>query len=338
MNSHIRRATARMILIAILLLAKHTAAEESKVTLLEPGAEPRTVLAFKPAQDLNQLSRLVIKSSKEQVTGANERMEMNMPGLTLELGCEVTALAEGSPTKVRETLHRAQVTSEPGADPNLLAMFKQTYSQLEGMKSESEIKSSGERIATSSGANPVGGGNVSDVTASFAVIFPSEPIGVGAKWEIASFVDQQGIQLSMKYLYELISLEGNKLSVKVAIDGSAPPREISLPNIPPTAKAELLGARLAGEGTADYDLTRLLPIKAAQVLSNDTKIKVSDATQNMELEQRIKLDQKIEDITELSPKSEAPAQAAPLPSSAAPKPAAPAKPKAGKKKPKTAPN
>jgi len=336
MNINIQRALARIVLLAILMLAQRTSAEESKVTLLEPGAEPRVTLAFKPAKELNQLSRLTIKSSKEQVSGAGERMSMNMPALTLELGCQVNELDEAGKAKVIETLHRSAVNGGADSDPNQVEMFRQTYAQLEGMKSEAEIKSTGERVTTDATANPTGGGNVGDVTASFAMILPTEPVGVGAKWDVDSNVDQQGLKLSMKFTYEVVALEGDKISVKIVMDGESPSQELALPNLPPGAKAELLSAGLSGEGTADYDLSRLLPIKADQTISNNTRIKIINGAELIEFEQIIKVDQVIEDINELSPKSEAPALIE-KPAAGAPKSAAPAKPKAGKKKPKTAP-
>ncbi len=89
---------------------------------------------------------------------------------------------------------------------------------------------------------------------------PEEPVGIGARWQVEQLVDQNGLELKQKIVYQLVELEGKRASLKATITQTGDPQVTSLPNLPPGFTAELLSHSGAGSGRVELHLGRLEPL------------------------------------------------------------------------------
>ena len=90
----------------------------------------------------------------------------------------------------------------------------------------------------------------------FAVALPSEPVGVGAMWDVTYTGEIMGIRYTQTATHELVSLEGNRGQVRLSIAQTAPRQEVHSPAFP-GGHATLETWYCHGGGDAAFDLDRL---------------------------------------------------------------------------------
>jgi len=90
---------------------------------------------------------------------------------------------------------------------------------------------------------------------------PQEPVGPGAKWEYKSQVKSQGMTIDQTTTSELVSADGDHLTLRTTIAQNAANQQIESPSMP-GMKVDLTKMTGTGGGDATFDLGHIMPIAA----------------------------------------------------------------------------
>ncbi len=97
--------------------------------------------------------------------------------------------------------------------------------------------------------------------------FPAEPIGVGARWEVAVPLRVNTTRIVRSTTYELTALKGSIGTLKLSIKETTWPRKVSTKRVPVGDVTELIRTEAVESGTAGFDLSRPLPTTRTTGLS-----------------------------------------------------------------------
>lgn len=203
----------------------HAESDKPAVKLVDAGAEPRAVrkyafVANKVDKRILTITQAVSQSAGGQTAPAQE--------ITLKIHLEVTA-KQVAPSSA--TMEAKVVKVElPGAPPQAAQML----SAVNGLAGTFEISSSGEASEVSFVGSPQMRNQlaesilqgVSQAAQLFVTPLPTEPIGLGAKWELGSTLDAE--QGTKSFTLKEVSNEGatvdSEIEVKVPRRATQSPR------------------------------------------------------------------------------------------------------------------
>ena len=94
---------------------------------------------------------------------------------------------------------------------------------------------------------------------------------MGAKWETALRINQNGIALDQVGVSELTSLEGESGHLALTITQKAQEQKVEAANMPPGTHMNLSSLTSTGSGETIFDLRQLMPVKAQIKLHSEMK-------------------------------------------------------------------
>jgi hypothetical protein len=238
---------------------------ESTVKLLAPGAEPRKALRLHPKPGDKQTLETLVKIAMNMKMGQTENPPMKMPGMKFILELTTKDVSSDGDITYENQISDASVVEEPGVMPQMAEAMKSAMESIKGSSGTATVSSrgldKGSQFKMDPNADPQANQameQMKDTLANISIPFPEEPIGPGAKWEAQRKVKSQGMMIDQTTAYELVSLEGERATLKNTITEHAANQKIENPTMP-GIKVDL--TKLDGTGKADLvlDLTRVLP-------------------------------------------------------------------------------
>lgn len=195
------------------------APEVPVVRLLEPGVEPRQTLAyrFEPGR-LDKIRISIISSDTVQSSGREPR---TFPANVLSFDLAVSATPSGQAAAVEATLTAVDSTDEERADKHRMdgaSLLGGAYRFSLGVRGpDSEIEWRGPPVA--------GGSDLlkEDLKSKLPVLFarlPAEPVGIGARWELAIERDKMGAHSREIYRYRLDEVTSAALEISLEVENS----------------------------------------------------------------------------------------------------------------------
>jgi hypothetical protein len=88
---------------------------------------------------------------------------------------------------------------------------------------------------------------------------PEEAVGPGAKWEYQTRLKSQGMTIDQTINYELVSREGDRLTLRSILTQNAASQKIQNPAMP-GLKVDLEKMTGTGTGSSTFDLARIMPL------------------------------------------------------------------------------
>jgi hypothetical protein len=254
------------------------AASAVQVRLLEPGAEPRTALRLHPKPDDKQTVSMNLKIAMGMGTGDAPAQTMKLPAITLAMDATVKSVSPEGDISYETVMGDTSVAEEAGGMPGMADMMKASLAGLKGLSGTGILSSRGISKAADfklpSGTAPQVSQAFSQVKDSFSMLgvpLPEEPVGTGAKWEVKRTIKSQGITLDQTETYQLVSLEGQRLTLKSTIAQRAANQKIQSPAMP-TMKVDLTKLTGTGTGETTADLGQLMPIAGTVDVHTDTSM------------------------------------------------------------------
>lgn len=254
------------------------------VTLLDPGAEPRTELRYRyPSNaelpmtiDMDLEFQFQIDGSASQTIAVPTTRMVSL----LRTG---QVAADGS---VRYEFEYTDLgTLGDPADPMVVAMQAQ-YAALRGLSGWAIIDDRGGTldggIDALPSSDPTLQATIQELEASItqtSAPLPVEPVGVGARWQVVLQMQSQGIAVQQTMVYTLDGLDGGEVQLSMTVVPSAEPGPIDLPAAPGIA-VELLEVTGGGDGTMVLSLDGLVPTSDAHT---NVRMKVEAAGQRMDM-------------------------------------------------------
>jgi hypothetical protein len=132
-----------------------------------------------------------------------------------------------------------------------------------------------------------------DFYTQLAVPVPEEAVGPGAKWEVKMPIKTQGMTIDQTATYEVVSLEGEKLTTKSTVAQQAANQKIQNPAMP-GMKVDL--TKMTGKGTSQrtFALANLLPVAGTGVVHTEASMAMNMGGQKQAMTMKMDMDVRFE--------------------------------------------
>jgi hypothetical protein len=269
--------------------------------LLQAGAEPRKVLRLHPKAGDKQSVETTLKMSMETKMGEMEAPSMKLPVMKMTMDVNVKSVSAQGDITYELVVGDASLGDEPGALPQVVDMLKASFTKLKGMSGQGTVSdrglSKGVEMKAPPGTDPQSRQTMEqmkEILSGAVPPLPEEAVGPGAKWEVRKTLKSQGMSIDQTSTYELVAVEGDRLTAKTTVAQRAGSQKIQSPAMP-GMKLDL--NKMVGNGTGEltYDLGQLLPAQATSDLRTESSMSLGGAqkqTINQKLELNVKLQAK----------------------------------------------
>ena len=132
-----------------------------------------------------------------------------------------------------------------------------------------------------------------DSFAQVAAPLPEEAVGPGAKWEARMPIKSQGMTVDQTANCELISIEGEHLTIKRTITQHASNQKIENPAMP-GVKVDLAKMDGKGSGELNLDLGKLLPSTGTTEFHSEMAMGINLGTQKQSITMKMDLNLRLE--------------------------------------------
>jgi len=273
------------------------AGQPTTITLISPGAEPRTALRYNVSggyqghMDMNMTMGMSIN-----LPGLAEQ-SVEMPTMKLGADVGVTNVTPAGDVSFDFSYTGVHFDQTSGVDPGLTSVIQEMDAALKTVRGSGMMTSRGAargfHLDLDKVANPQIGqmlGSLSNSLQSVVVPLPDEAVGVGARWESRQTYESNGLQMFQKTLWELVSFDGKIVRLKATLEQMAPPQPLSNPAMP--AGAEMSLDKCTGGGTAAVaiSLDGLVPTSEVNAQTNMTmSVSAGGSSQQLSFGIRIKM-------------------------------------------------
>jgi hypothetical protein len=170
------------------------------------------------------------------------------------------------------------VSEEPGGTPGVAEAMKAVFAGAKGLSGTATISSrglsKGLEFKSPAGGNPQARqlmDQMKGFVAQLIAPFPEEAVGPGARWEAKIPIKSQGITIEQTATYELVSLEGERLTTKSTVVQHAANQKIESPAMP-GMKMDLSKMVGNGSGERTFDLAHLLPVAGTEKAHSESSM------------------------------------------------------------------
>ena len=242
----------------------------AEVQLIDAGAAPHRLLRYGVTAGARERLALRMDPAEMVEIPGLQRIETIGPAWTLESSLLVEQIDEEGDLHFVWTITRCALC-EPGVDQTALS---EALLGLDGFTVRGQIDTRGivhavafeeskQRVSTMRRLLE----SLRMVLDEFATPLPSEPVGVGARWAVARAMDQMGMRTVETSEYEVVSIDGDALTLRVKTALTAPEQIVSFPDAPPELNLTLTSFH--GRGTSDIriELDHLAPRALASLIS-----------------------------------------------------------------------
>lgn len=243
--------------------AKNTTSAASQVKLLEAGAEPRKALRRHAKVGDKQTGTMVLKIGLDMGLG----QPMKLPAISMTMEFVIKSVAPNGDISYEFMMKDASVTEDPDTLPQIAEAMKASIASLKGVSGSTTISARGVNLRTEMkippGADPQTRQSIEqtkDALSNVSAPLPEEAIGAGAKWEIKQQVKSQGMTIDQTTSCELVSVEGDRLTLKNSVAQHAANQKIQSPAMP-ALKLDLKKMTGTGSGSVTLDLAQVFPVE-----------------------------------------------------------------------------
>jgi hypothetical protein len=262
----------------------------SAVTLVDAGAEPRQALRIGAQAGHKEVVRLEMGMTMTMSMGALGSHTASMPTIISDMAMEVTEVTPDDLLVVStETTFAGVGEDAAGSDPALVAQLEASLAGIEGMKVFSTMDRQGNSVesdlelpASMDEATRAQVDSMNNSLSQVTAPFPSDPVGVGAQWDSAMVVENQGMKILQIVHYQLEDLADDTATFtydyEQVLVGMG-----TMDNLPPGAGVEILDFASSGTGRSVHVLADLTPesVEAELALDMLMKITVQGSSQEM---------------------------------------------------------
>jgi len=272
-----------------------------QVKLLEAGAEPRKVLRLHPKPGDKQTLGMTLKMAMEMKMGETETPAMKIPAMKMTVDMTVKSVSPDGDITYEMVLSDASVADDPDVMPQVAEAMKSAFANVKGTSGTGTKSnrgfSKGTEMKAPADATPQvrqAMDQMKEAFSNLAAPLPEEAVGPGAKWEVKMLLQSQGMMIEQTAIYQLVSIEGERLTAKSTISQSASNQKIENPAIPGGMKLDL--TKMAGNGTGEvtFDLAKLLPPEATMHLHSEVSMGMDMGGQKQPMNMKTELNMRLE--------------------------------------------
>lgn len=231
----------------------------ARLRLVSPGREPRRLLRFAPAPGARHVLSLEMALGMEMKSGPHRMFGQD--GVTRgKLALVVEHAAAGEITIGMTVVELDMPAWGPSQKPP----------DLTGKRGSFVVSDRGELLATAmpfleEAEDATDFFHVSD----WIVLLPSEPIGVGAVWELESTELRNGLTVDIVEKHTLVELDSHRGRTTYVHEQRIPPQRVEDFATDPIRSFDVISASSTGAGELRFALDRPIPVETATQFASE---------------------------------------------------------------------
>jgi len=265
------------------------------VKILAAGADPKTPLRYKVPAGFKTSGAVSLAMGLSMNMGGMALPAMDLPGMKMMFDVAVTGVTPAG--DVTYDLAFTDMTTEaaPGLDPSVAAMIQGSAAAIKEVKGTATISNRGLVRSTTFDLSKMSDPNlkqalqqVSGQLEGMAVPLPEEAVGVGARWEARQAVNAGGMATYVRTEYELVSVTGTTVQLRLKAETMAPPQAVTNAMLPPDTQVQVEKLTGTNTGTSTLRLDALVPTSETSGTTNTT-MSLTMAGQSQQMGMDIKM-------------------------------------------------
>jgi hypothetical protein len=266
--------------------------EPPMVTVLERGAAPLQELRYViPRGHKARMDMTMTMSMAMDIGGT--AVPVDMPPIKFGVDVAVTDVATNGDVSFDIRFTSMTVESAAGADPAMAQAIQAASAGVTSIKGTTTVSNRGiTRSAKLDVGDPTMRQMIDQMKGAIenlSMPFPVEAVGRGARWETRQTI--AGAQTTFqKAVFEVVSIEGGVVSLKVKAEQVAPPQPVANPALPSGAEMRLEKLTGSGSGTVAIRLDSVVPTSQMDAISTvQMTMTMGGQTQPVSMETKLKV-------------------------------------------------
>lgn len=242
------------------------------VRLSSPGKPPHKPLRYSYAKKSSERMKVTMSSALRMAINGFANPPQVMPAIEMIFSVDLLDVDSGGTASRKTTVGSIAIAETEQRGSPYAKLAARQLQGLEGLVGRDRVTTRGVVLDPELEQETFQQENFQGMYSSMqrsiaqmAAPLPKEPVGIGAKWDAISRVNQFGVLLMQTATYELLELKGKEGKLAVKIIQDRPYGEIRLPGMPPTRHSKLANMSTKGSGHVNFHLDRTVP--AGQVES-----------------------------------------------------------------------
>ncbi len=275
------------------------ASSDSHVKLLEPGVEPRKMLRITPKPGDQQTLVMTIKTGLDMKVGDIPNQSVKMPAMEVTMSTKVINVSTSGDITYELQFLDATVSEDQEVMPQISEAMKSSLEKTKGLSGKGTMSNRGISksldMKAPEGADPQTSQAIEQMKQSFANLsapFPAEAVGVGAKWQVKMPFQSQGMKIDQTAIYELASIEGERLTAKSTVSQTAANQKVQNPAMP-ALKFDLNKMEGHGTGETTFDLSKIFPPEGMAVVHSEMTMGMNAPDQKQTMSMKLDLEMKM---------------------------------------------
>jgi hypothetical protein len=265
------------------------AANAPVIKLLDAGSGPKQTLRFTAEKGMKKVMVMSMDMGMTMDMGDSPNTQ-HVPTIDMTMDIVVIDVAKNGDIRYEFKLREPEVAD----DPNSLSArpIKLALAGMAGLSGSATVTSRGFAkqvdVKLPANASPQVAQFVESVKQSIGQMsapLPEEPVGVGAKWETTTKLEQNSMKLQQVAISELMHVDGHKITFDVTLEQVAAPQKIVKDGV----TVDLQTHAGSGSGRTTLDLTQLVPSNAHIDLKSETQMLAGGRQLNMGLDLKMSI-------------------------------------------------
>jgi hypothetical protein len=236
--------------------------DSEHLTLQTPGDEPRREMRYVFHPGIKEHMRTETRMSMSMGIGGRHAPAVTLPPMVMNMLLDPQRVTPEGHLLHHFVVESADVVKDPSNNAKLEQALEKELPKLVGLSGDAETTTRGQTLRMSLAIPP----NVSESVSSMldqmrrsirelTVAFPAQPVGRGARWNVASSVHMNKVDMVRTVTYSLSRLDGDRGTLDFVVALEAPPQDIEDKG----TRMHLESMVGKGQGTVLVDLQHVVP-------------------------------------------------------------------------------
>lgn len=251
----------------------------NEIRVLDTGSEPKQILRFTPISGTKQTATKTRSMELNFFANGQSFPKLNIPKTKTDIEVQVNKVDKNGDIHTELLYTNTDVIPNYDSKPEDLDRMRSELKKIEGFKIKTVTDNRGNVKEKNSNIpeniDPAIRPLVEQTSNSFKEISApllTEPVGIGAKWQVINNAKLSGIDITATTTYELIERKNNviTLAFNINLDKNLNSQKINLPS---GREVEVISFKGKGRGQIKIDLNKIIPIKYKMLVNYDMKMK-----------------------------------------------------------------
>jgi hypothetical protein len=274
-----------------------TVVPKSTVVLDSPGAQPRQSLVLRMTAGSSAKVAMVSKVGIKMTIDGEAAPLGVLPATRTVMEQRVDRVDADGTAHFSVRFPEVSAMATPGGDPAAVKAVEDALQSLKGVTGAGAVDVHGNVSDMAFDTRSVSDPNLkstldslSSQLGSLSAPFPTEPVGVGARWTVTSTATITGLKMTTTTHFTLRSRTGDRYELDQAQDAVGLPGPAAFPGLPAGAEASVTKFTVKSTGQISGDLTRQMPIKSSTKGTGDGTFAMTVNGEELTMGQKLTMD------------------------------------------------